>query len=498
MKKIKILISIIVVITVLLASYGTLAAGNLTVDYGMFTGNLKVSVNFDKSKEEPVFVQIVPADADISAMSDIAYGLSQTVYVDQKNSDTYGNCVFDIPFGKVTTGDYIVRVHSMTYPGVAIEKPLKHVSLEDLKNAWTDLTRTPQISLNFILDAIECSDEVILSFKNDASLFERISAYDNIGEFNQENFNALLKKIKSDCESIITFRDALKIIASSENYSEVKSILKDESNVAALGISDIIARYNSLKNTRLVDDALVGRTFSDIKEFRKEFIKALENAEKAAESSNSSSSSKSSSGGKSSASLGTSIPFGLTSENVWNLPFKDVDGVAWAKDAIAELYSKGIINGKSADTFAPDDYILREEFVKMMVCFLGLEITDGTTAFADVDSGAWYAPYIATAQKGGFINGYSEYVFGVGNYITRQDVAVILNRVTNLSSNSSSTTFVDESDISDYAKDAVVNLYANGIINGSNGAFMPQKYSTRAETSVMIQRLMQKMKEGVL
>ena len=493
MKNFKIIIAVISAFAVLLASFGALAAGTLDVSGDIFTGKVTVTASFDKCKNEPVSVQIVPLETDIDDMEDISYGLSETVYLNQKKSNSNGVAVFEIPL-KVESGKYIVRVHSMTNPDLAYEKLLKYVSFEDMKNAWDNLSASPKDCLKIILDADNCTDELILSLKDDETLFEYISEYENIGELNRDNLDKLLSRIKTDCESIITFRNALNVIKEAENVSGIKSILKDEENVKALGIDDLISRYNKLKNTRSVDKALMGETFDSPADFRKAFLDALKDAENADDNKKGGSTSQ----GKGSSSLGTSINVAPVpvAPVVNALPFKDVDSVLWAKDAIADLYSKGIINGKSDSTFAPDDHILREEFVKMAVSFLGLEVTNANTAFSDVDSGAWYAPYISAAVKAGIINGYSESIFGVGNYITRQDVAVILSRIAKLQG-SSEIAFADEADISDYAKEAVQVLSANGIINGSDGAFMPKNNCTRAETAVMIHRLSKIMKEGV-
>ena len=51
--------------------------------------------------------------------------------------------------------------------------------------------------------------------------------------------------------------------------------------------------------------------------------------------------------------------------------------------------------------------------------------------------------------------------------------------------------FVDNSDIADYAIEAVARMTAGGILDGNDeGAFLPRKNSTRAETAVMIYRIM--------
>lgn len=497
MKIIKVLIATFSAAAMLLASFGTLAACNVDVSQDIFTGDVTIIARFDKSIDEAASLQIVPFDTDIKAMADISYGLSELVYLNQKNIDSSGNVVFVVPFSG-DSGKYIVRVHSVTNIGDASEKLLKYFNSDELKNAWDNLAASPEDNFGLILEASGCKDELILSFKNDKALFDCISAYEDIGEFNSENLNVLLTRIKADCQNILTFKTAAEKIKKADNVSEIKAILKDEENVVSLGISDLIDRYNNLKNTRIVDKKLMGEDFDSSDEFRKAFIEALKSAENDEDNSGASSS-KGSSGTKGSSSLGTSINVSavVSTPQTPALPFDDLADVAWAKEAISSLYEKNIVNGKSENKFAPNDYITREEFVKMTVSLLGLETGAVETSFSDVDTNGWYAPCIAAARKAGFITGYSDSVFGVGDYITREDVAVILSRIAKLSFNAAVASFVDEAEISDYAKEAVGLLSANGIINGSNGAFMPKSYSTRAETAVMIYRLSKFMKEGV-
>lgn len=492
MKKIKIITAVISAFAVLLASFGALAVDTLDVSTDIFTGKVTVTAVFGDCPEAPVSLHVVPADADISEMSDVSYAVSQLVYANQKMSDSTGTAVFEFSL-KADSGSYVVRAHSTEKTGPALQKTVNYSNANELQNAWDNLTSDPQSNLELILNAANCSDETILSLKDDSALMDTISAYDNIGELNTDNINALIARIKADCKRINTFRKTAEIIKNADNVSQVKAALGSEANAEALGISDLLSRYNALKNTRPVDLALMGKTYTAASDFRTDFLSALKAAERSESSSQGSSSfGGGSSSGKGSAILGTAVS---VQPPVSSAPFADIDGVAWAKEAIEDLYAKNIINGKSQGIFAPNDFIRREEFVKMVVSLLGLDTSIGAAGFADVDSSAWYAPYVAAAVKEGFITGYSNTMFGTGDYITRQDVAVILSRVSSLSAGAT-VAFSDEADISDYATDAVAKLSANGIINGSNGAFMPKNYSTRAETACMIYRLAAMMKEG--
>ncbi len=170
-----------------------------------------------------------------------------------------------------------------------------------------------------------------------------------------------------------------------------------------------------------------------------------------------------------------------------NVQFTDIDGVAWANEAITALYDKKIINGRTEERFYPDDSITREEFVKMAVTACGFELIKTDSPFADVAEDAWFKDYANTAFVNGLINGIGENLFGSGENITRQDIAVILYNASKMPSGEAQITFTDENLIADYSKEAVRALASNKIINGRNdGSFDPQGYATRAEAAKML------------
>lgn len=173
--------------------------------------------------------------------------------------------------------------------------------------------------------------------------------------------------------------------------------------------------------------------------------------------------------------------------------FDDIADVPWAKDAIVSLAQMNVINGKGGMKFCPNDAITREEAVKIIAAaFLGGGADGASTAFADVDPNAWYAPYVAKASERGAVNGISADAFGVGMNITRQDMAVICAKVYSLSVPSQETEiteipFGDDADIADYARDSVYLLKKLGIVNGdNNGMFNPRSPITRAEAAKLI------------
>lgn len=173
------------------------------------------------------------------------------------------------------------------------------------------------------------------------------------------------------------------------------------------------------------------------------------------------------------------------------LPFNDISNYPWAYEGIKYLYSKGV-NGKSKGEFAPEDKLLREECVKMIVTALDIPLVDSNNKFSDVKNSEWYTNYINTAFAHGIISGISDDSFGIGEKITRQDFALIIYRAI-LDTEAFKSRFVterifsDRKSISDYALDAVKALSDMGIISGYNdGCFYPQKEITRAEAAKVL------------
>lgn len=252
-----------------------------------------------------------------------------------------------------------------------------------------------------------------------------------------------------------------------------------------IGVSGI-----AIKNSVWAE--IAGENFSD--------YSALASKIKSLNSTSSSGGSSGSGGGSSYSSLRDSTVTGLEKEPVpETIPdeiYSDLDGYDWAVDSVVALTEKGIISGDGNGTFRPADSITREEFCKLVVSAFGLTADSATAGFNDVDSGDWYADSVAIAAANGVVNGVADGVFGVGQSITREDMAVMLYRAyTKTVAEMTKTTdfeFDDDNSIADYAKEAVYAMKAAGVINGIDGAnFAPKDTARRAEAAKMIYALIQ-------
>ena len=277
-------------------------------------------------------------------------------------------------------------------------------------------------------------------------------------------------------------------------YGGIKDILSEHED-AIEGFS-----YREYSTSNYVNDlnkAIMKKDFVKTKELSDYITKYLDDRESSKGSGGSSGGS--SGGGSSSGNRGPSIigvpvtppaPVLEKEEENDDKLFTDIADVEWAGEAINYLAEKGVLSGKGDKIFAPSDNVKREEFVKMLVLAFDLKNEDnGDIAFSDVNSEEWYVPYIKTAYGLGIVNGISEDEFGIGSYISRQDMAVMITRAKNieLTDDMADNTFTDAEQVSDYARQSVGYLKNTGVINGySDGSFKPLGNVTRAETAKVL------------
>ena len=110
--------------------------------------------------------------------------------------------------------------------------------------------------------------------------------------------------------------------------------------------------------------------------------------------------------------------------------FTDVPSNQWYSEAVITLAGMGVVNGYLDGTFRPDAPITRAEFVTIAVNFA--KVGNGTyCSFADVSQDMWYYGAVSKASEKGWIGGYPDGTFGPERYITRAEVTVIINRMEN-------------------------------------------------------------------
>lgn len=278
-----------------------------------------------------------------------------------------------------------------------------------------------------------------------------------------------------------------------ESYTQTQAIIEKTEEITDVDLSV----YNTLKNKKAPCVAVSGNSYEDYEALTDAFEKAAKDQKRTENTVTAGGGGGGGGGGKSSSTVNKTplgeikidSTFGKEENNEVKeeikISFNDLSGYEWASEAINALAKEGTVNGIGEGLFNPGGTVKREEFVKMIS---GLYTHDEVTAaFEDVNSTAWYAPYIGKAVGAGIINGISDKLFGIGKGVTRQDMAVIICRALKLSEAEAVGSFADDGEISDYAKGAVYALKEKGYISGTDkGTYEPSRVLTRAEAATVI------------
>lgn len=157
----------------------------------------------------------------------------------------------------------------------------------------------------------------------------------------------------------------------------------------------------------------------------------------------------------------------------------------WAKDNIKKLLAAGASTGYPEGTYKPDNKITRAEFATLLVKAFQLSPASGKVF--DDTAGHWARDYISTAAACGIVNGYSNSCFGPDEWITREQMAVMLVKAAGFKQAAGQKSFADDSQVSPWAKEAVAVSAEKQVINGyPDNSFRPFNTASRAEAATVI------------
>ena len=172
--------------------------------------------------------------------------------------------------------------------------------------------------------------------------------------------------------------------------------------------------------------------------------------------------------------------------------FPDVTRGDWYYSAVKYNSRNGYVTGYSNGTFGPANNIQRQDFVLILARIAGADLSayEGQNGgFSDVQTGSYYASAVAWAKDTGVVNGFSADNFGVGTYISREQICIMLCRYLNGSASGDVdailNAYSDGGNTSPWAKDSVAWAVENGII-GNSDYLNPTGNAGRAEVAQII------------
>ncbi|HYE83855.1 MAG TPA: S-layer homology domain-containing protein [Clostridia bacterium] len=173
---------------------------------------------------------------------------------------------------------------------------------------------------------------------------------------------------------------------------------------------------------------------------------------------------------------------------------------AYARAAIESLAEKSIISGDAKGNFNPKNGVTRPQMVKVLVNAVGIDTSalPGTPTFSDVPKNHWAYPYVEAGYREGLIKGVDSESFGINDYCTREQIAVMLTRALGVTDDmlpagivpDSLVRFSDRNGISSWAQKSVAFVSSNDIMKGSGkDSFDPKSTAVREQMALSIYRL---------
>ncbi len=184
--------------------------------------------------------------------------------------------------------------------------------------------------------------------------------------------------------------------------------------------------------------------------------------------------------------------------------FTDVNnGANFFEANIEKLASKYIINGKTADTYAPSQNITRGEFAALISRSLGLVAKDPSEKkFSDVSTTQAVNKNgeINAAVEAGIIKGYTNGEFAPNKEMTRAEAAIMIARAmdftkvpaSKLDTTKKLTSFTDNAAIGQTSLTSVEKVVQAGIMSGfGNGEFGAYKNTQRDQMAKVLDKFLQ-------
>ena len=169
----------------------------------------------------------------------------------------------------------------------------------------------------------------------------------------------------------------------------------------------------------------------------------------------------------------------------------------WAYPGIQYCVTHGIMGGMGDGTFAPTGTTTRAQIVQILYNLEGTPAVSGTTPFTDLTAN-WYKPAILWAYQNNVVAGTSPTTFDPERPVTREQIAVILTqymfhvlKMERTWTPADLSTFPDGAQVSSWAKEAMQDAVALGLINGTKASdgvvyLDPQGSASRAQVAMIL------------
>lgn len=174
--------------------------------------------------------------------------------------------------------------------------------------------------------------------------------------------------------------------------------------------------------------------------------------------------------------------------------FVDVPAGAYYYDAVLWAAEGGIVTGTDAVHFSPDASCTRAQLVTFLWRAAGSPVVNYAMNFTDVDSGAYYAKAVRWAASEKVVEGTTAETFAPDAAVTRAQMVTMLYRFAKAQGMDTTQggmairEFDDFDAVPAYALEAMDWAVNAGVLKGDNNRLLPQDNCTRAQIVTMLYR----------
>lgn len=174
--------------------------------------------------------------------------------------------------------------------------------------------------------------------------------------------------------------------------------------------------------------------------------------------------------------------------------FVDVPAGAYYYDAVLWAAEGGIVTGTDAVHFSPDASCTRAQLVTFLWRAAGSPVVNYAMNFNDVDSGAYYAEAVRWAASEKIVEGTTAETFAPDAAVTRAQMVTMLYRFAKAQGMDTTQggmairEFDDFDAVPAYALEAMDRAVNAGVLKGDNNRLLPQDNCTRAQIVTMLYR----------
>lgn len=178
-------------------------------------------------------------------------------------------------------------------------------------------------------------------------------------------------------------------------------------------------------------------------------------------------------------------------------PLAAVKTSAWALTTIEAATARGLSmqEKRGAQSFEGQAPLTRSEFIAILMAAIAPDAKPAESAhFSDIPVEAWYADAVQAAYERGITNGVSADHFAPDTIINREQMAVLLVNSLQLPIQEEGIAFKDAEQMTPNMRSSVQTVVANHLMAGTSPTiFSPKAIATREQATIIVYRLLKQL-----